>query len=68
MGEKRGAYRVLWRNLREGDDLEYGGMDGRVILKCIFEKWEEGMDCIALAQDRDRWRAFVNSAMHGWVA
>jgi hypothetical protein len=31
MGEKRGAYRVLWRNLREGDDLEYGGMDGRVI-------------------------------------
>jgi hypothetical protein len=26
--------------------------------------WEEGMDCIYLAQDRDRWWALVNVAMN----
>ena len=25
--------------MREGDHLEDPGRDGRIILKCIFEKW-----------------------------
>jgi hypothetical protein len=35
-------------NLREGDHFEDPGLDGRIILKVIFEKWvgegREGMD------------------------
>jgi hypothetical protein len=32
MGERRGAYRFLVRNLRERDHLEDSGVDGRIIL------------------------------------
>jgi len=33
------------------------GVDGRLILRWVFKKWDgRGMDWIELAQDRDRWR------------
>jgi hypothetical protein len=32
---------------------------GRIILIWIFNMWDEGMDWIDLAQDRERWRAVV---------
>ena len=40
------------------------GVDGRIILRRIFSKWDVGvMDFIELAQDRDRWRALLNAVM-----
>jgi len=49
--------------LREGDHLEFSGVDGRIILRWIFRKWDEGMDRTDLAQDRDRRRKPVNAAV-----
>jgi hypothetical protein len=39
MGDRRGAYRVWWGNLRERDHFEDPGIDGRGILKWIFRTW-----------------------------
>jgi hypothetical protein len=44
--------------------LEDPAVDGRIILKWIFKKWDGGMDSIELVQDRDRWRAVVNAVMN----
>jgi hypothetical protein len=42
--------------------LEDPGVDGRIILKWIFERFGGGdMDWIDMAQDKDRWRATVNT-------
>jgi hypothetical protein len=38
MGQRRGVYRVWWGSLREGDNLEDSGFDGRIILRWLFGK------------------------------
>jgi transposase len=59
MGDRRGAYRVWERR-----PLGRLRLDGEIILKWIFRKWEGGMDWIDLAHDRIRWRAVVNAVMN----
>jgi len=43
MGERRGVYRVLVGNLYERDHLGDPGVDGRIILRWIFRKWDVGV-------------------------
>jgi hypothetical protein len=53
-----------WGNVRKRDHFEDPGVDGRIILKCIFDKWNGGLDWVGLAQDRDRRRAVVSEVMN----
>ena len=40
MGESRDVYRVLMGNMREIDHLKNPGLDGKIILRWIFRKWD----------------------------
>jgi hypothetical protein len=50
-GKRVGIFRVLVGTLGERDHLGDPGVDGRIILRCVFRK--RGMDWIELALDRD---------------
>jgi hypothetical protein len=60
MGETKVHTGFWWGDLRKGDHVE----DGRIILRWLFKQWNEDMDWIELAQNRDRWRALVNAVMN----
>ena len=47
----------------ERDLLEELGVEERIILNCIFKKWEAVMGWIHLAQYTERQRALVNAVM-----
>ena len=54
-GGKTWGKETTWKTL---------GMDGRIILKRVFESGMGGMEGINLANDRDRWRALETSAIN----
>jgi len=42
-GEEGGAYKGFWwGNLRERDHLENSDIDGRIMLRWVFKKWDVG--------------------------
>jgi hypothetical protein len=40
MGERRGVYKGLVGNVRERDHWGDPGVDGRIILRWVFRKWD----------------------------
>jgi len=56
-----------WGGLREGVHLGDPDIDGMIIKRWKFRKWDGGIDWIEVAQDRDRWHALVNVLMNLWV-
>lgn len=55
---------IWWGNIKKGGHLDYLSIDWRIILKWAERKWDGGLEWIALAQDRNRHRAFVNAEMN----
>ena len=47
-------------HLSEKDHLEDLGLDGKITIKCIFKKWDGGVDRIG----RPQHRAFMDSVMN----
>jgi hypothetical protein len=60
------VYREFWwENLRKISHSEDPGIDGTIILRWIFRKWDwGGMNRVDPAQDMERWQALVNVVMN----
>jgi len=48
---RRGVYTGFWwGNVKERVHFENPGVDGRIILRGIFRKWDENMDWLDMAE------------------
>jgi hypothetical protein len=63
-GEERKCAGFWWECLKESKHSEGRGMDGRMGSEWILERLVGGVEWIQLAQDRDRWRALMNTVMN----
>jgi len=59
---RREGCKGSWGNRRERDHWGDLGVDGWIILGRISRRWD--VDCVGLAQDRDRWRTLVSAVMN----
>jgi hypothetical protein len=64
MGEKRRAYRILVGRPERRRPLGRPRRRQEDNIKIDLQDVGWGVDWIALAQDRDRWRALVNAVMN----
>jgi len=64
MGERRGVHRVLVRKLEGKRPLERPRRRWEDNIKMNLREVGGGGNWMELAQDRDRWRAFVNEVMN----
>jgi hypothetical protein len=61
MGRGEACTGFWWGKLRKRDHKGDTGLDGRIIFKWIFKKWDVGgVDWIKLTQDMGRWWTLVN--------
>ena len=60
---RRGAYRVWVGEPEENRPLGRPRIDGKIILKRIFSKWDRCMGWIDVAQERDKCWILVNALM-----
>jgi hypothetical protein len=63
MGEDSG----FCGNWKEDDNLEDTGVDGGILM-IVKGMRLEGVDCISVVEDRDKWRGRANGAMNSRVA
>jgi hypothetical protein len=61
--ERRGAHRHFVR-YEERLQFERSMPGGRIILIWILKITLQDVDCIDVAQNRDRWRALLNTAIN----
>jgi len=54
-----------WGNLREGDHLENPGLDGRILLRWIFRKWDVGEGGGGLDWSGSEWRQVAGTCKCG---
>lgn len=60
-------YRFWWGNLKGIHHLKNLGLDRKIILKLISEKWGgvgSGVNWVDLAHGMNEWRAVVTTAMN----
>jgi hypothetical protein len=55
---------IWWGNIKERRHVVDLGIDRRIILKYILNKWDGCMEWSYLAQERDRWRAVLSTVMN----
>jgi hypothetical protein len=64
VGGKKKCIQILVGKPEGKRPLEHPDVEGRIILRWIFQEWDGIMDWIDLASDRDRWRKLANAVMN----
>jgi len=65
IGERRGYTRFWSGNVRERDHLEDPGVDGKIIFRLIFRKWDVGLWTVSIwLRIRTGGELFVNAVIY----